>query len=53
MKESIEYVLRIAGMRVHWTNNAIEHLTNIYEYIGLNSPTYLCQRRFLARWQAR
>ena len=27
-------------MRVHWTNNAIEHLTNIYEYIGLNSPTY-------------
>jgi len=27
-------------MRVHWTNNAIEHLPNIYEYIGLNSPTY-------------
>ena len=27
-------------MSVHWTNNAIEHLTNIYEYIGLNSPTY-------------
>jgi len=27
-------------MRVHWTNNAIEHLANIYEYIALNSPTY-------------
>lgn len=29
-------------MRVHWTNNAIEHLANIYEYIALNSSTY-CQ----------
>lgn len=27
-------------MRVHWTNNAIGHLANIYEYIALNSPTY-------------
>ena len=27
-------------MRVYWTENAIRHLTNIYEYIGLNSPTY-------------
>ena len=30
-------------MRVHWTNNAIEHLANIYEYIALNSPTYAKQ----------
>ena len=27
-------------MRVHWTENAIGHLVNIYEYISLNSPTY-------------
>lgn len=27
-------------MRVHWTNNAIEHLVNIYEHIAINSPTY-------------
>ena len=27
-------------MRVHWTQNAIEHLVNIYEYLALNSPTY-------------
>jgi toxin ParE1/3/4 len=27
-------------MRVHWTENAMGHLVNIYEYIGLNSPTY-------------
>ena len=27
-------------MKVHFTENAIEHLTNIYEYISLNSPTY-------------
>lgn len=27
-------------MRVHWTNNAVDHLVNIYEYISLNSPTY-------------
>ena len=27
-------------MKVHWTRNAISHLTNIYEYIGLNSSTY-------------
>lgn len=27
-------------MKVHWTNNAIEHLVNIYEYIAFNSPTY-------------
>lgn len=30
-------------MNVHWTNNAIEHLANIYEYIALNSPTYAKQ----------
>jgi len=27
-------------MNVHWTDNAIEHLANIYEYIAINSPTY-------------
>lgn len=27
-------------MKVHWTENAIEHLVNIYEYIAHNSPTY-------------
>ena len=27
-------------MKVYWTLNAIRHLTNIYEYIALNSPTY-------------
>ncbi|MDP2862355.1 MAG: type II toxin-antitoxin system RelE/ParE family toxin [Desulfobacterales bacterium] len=27
-------------MRVHWTENAIGHLVNIYEYISINSPTY-------------
>ncbi len=27
-------------MRVHWTENAIEHLVNIFEYISLNSHTY-------------
>ena len=27
-------------MKVYWTLNAIRHLTNIYEYISLNSPTY-------------
>ena len=27
-------------MRVHWTRNAIKHLTSIYEYIALNSHTY-------------
>ena len=27
-------------MKVYWTQNAIEHLVNIYEYIALNSPTY-------------
>lgn len=30
-------------MRVHWTNNAIGHLVNIYEHIALNSPTYAKQ----------
>ena len=30
-------------MKVIWTLNAINHLTNIYEYSALNSPTY-------ARW---
>lgn len=27
-------------MRIHWTENAIKHLVNIYEYIAFNSPTY-------------
>jgi len=27
-------------MRVYWTENAIGHLVNIYEYIAVNSPTY-------------
>ena len=27
-------------MRIHWTENAIGHLVNIYEYIAINSPTY-------------
>lgn len=27
-------------MRVHWTENAIGHLVNIYEYIAINSPIY-------------
>lgn len=27
-------------MKVYWTQNAIEHLLNIYEYIALNSPSY-------------
>jgi toxin ParE1/3/4 len=27
-------------MRVHWTDNAVEHPVNIYENIALNSPTY-------------
>lgn len=27
-------------MKVHFTDNAIEHLVNIYDYISLNSPTY-------------
>jgi addiction module RelE/StbE family toxin len=27
-------------MRIYWTQNAVEHLVNIYEYIALNSPTY-------------
>jgi hypothetical protein len=28
--------IRIVGMKVFWTLNAIKHLTNIYEYIALN-----------------
>ena len=27
-------------MKVQWTLNAISHLANIYEHIGLNSSTY-------------
>jgi len=27
-------------MRVHWTENAIDHLANIYRYIAHNSSTY-------------
>ncbi len=34
-------------MRVHWTENAIGHLVNIYEHIAINSPTY--DRRMVDR----
>jgi len=27
-------------MKVQWTDNAVRHLVNIYEYIALNSPIY-------------
>lgn len=27
-------------MKVHWIDNAVDHLANIFEYIALNSPTY-------------
>ena len=27
-------------MRVRWTDNALRHLLDIYEYISLNSPFY-------------
>lgn len=27
-------------MRVHWTDNALKHLLDIYEYISQNSPFY-------------
>ncbi len=27
-------------MRVHWTDNALSHLLDIYEYISQNSPFY-------------
>jgi len=30
-------------VRVHWTNNAVDHLVNIFEHISLNSPTYAKQ----------
>jgi toxin ParE1/3/4 len=30
-------------VKIHWTDNAVEHLVNIYEYIALNSPTYAKQ----------
>ena len=30
-------------MNVRWTDNAIDHLTSIYEYIALNSPMYAKQ----------
>lgn len=34
-------------MRVHWTENAIGHLVNIYEYIAINSST--CDKRMVDR----
>ncbi len=34
-------------MRVLWTENAIDHLSNIYEYIAFNSPAYA--RRMIDR----
>lgn len=27
-------------MKVHWTQNALDHLVIIYEHIALNSPLY-------------
>jgi toxin ParE1/3/4 len=27
-------------VRVHWTDNTVDHLVNIFEYISLNSPIY-------------
>ena len=30
-------------MKVQWTDNAVGHLVNIYEYIALNSPIYVKQ----------
>ncbi len=27
-------------MKVHWTQNAIEHLIGIFQYISINSPSY-------------
>ena len=27
-------------MKVHWTDNALSHLLDIYEYISQNSPFY-------------
>ena len=30
-------------MKVRWTNNAVDHLVNIHEYISINSPTYARQ----------
>lgn len=27
-------------MKVYWTQNALDHLVNIYEHIALNSPLY-------------
>lgn len=30
-------------MRVYWTDNAVEHLVSIYEYIALNSLAYAKQ----------
>jgi plasmid stabilization system protein ParE len=27
-------------MKVYWTNNSIDHLLGIYEYIAQNSPVY-------------
>ena len=27
-------------MKVYWTQNAIEHLANVYEYIAFNSAMY-------------
>jgi toxin ParE1/3/4 len=30
-------------MNVHWTDSAVRHPANIYEYIALNSPAYARQ----------
>lgn len=34
-------------MKVHWTDNAVDHLVNICEYISLKPPTYA--RRIMDR----
>jgi len=34
-------------MRGYWTENAIDHLVHIYDYIAFNSPTYA--RRMIDR----
>lgn len=36
-------------MRVHWTDNAVEHLVNIYEYIALNSNSTKLLKEVLKR----
>jgi toxin ParE1/3/4 len=37
-------------MKVYWTDNAVDHLAGIYEYIALNSSTYA--KRMVPEYQA-